>query len=879
MLLAGCLLAGLTAGALQPVVLVRADEVSAASDLTVEEAEQAVNDAEAYLNAVLEEYAQTHPEEAQKLREEAQSALEEAEKAKAGIGAAQNKTTENEVRVNEAGSTAENKSASHEEILSVFSDGTARYYLTGSRVIKEDLQSRTVSLIMPLADSRYTGLYADAEKLILLRPGAEDVYRFAADRTPVFTETRREGDASYFAPAEQTPSGDGTQEGSPADQLTALMNLQKADSLLPLPNTPVRQINDAFLIRSGNVLYRLGQEAAVEAENAGPEVLSVLYEPAEGEKLLSATSWGDLAYVLLERPDGTRVVRAVAADRSVRDIYGFEQNADYTQVLVSDGVISFSSENDTKEALFRLGAGGLFGSLNMVAGTSLDELLPSVREEAGKEMAAADQGFENVISELQGMLEQETDADKAARIQESIDMLSVEKECQYSFPVCALTGGVFSSAYQMTRLGRIYLIEDGLRLIEVNPDAPEGSRRIVYPIEADASLITITDDGVLYRENGQIFRMRRTAQGFEKTLYMTTDAELVFAGEDSLTLGEWKETEDGVPVYVLSRADLAGGTIGELFRSAGDLPAPEEESSFPLYTECSGRIFYRKTVSGRQYLFERSEQALKEEYVMGGAVSDSGCADAGISEVIRYYAAYAGNETGTAAAGTEGAAESAGEEKLPELVIGLQIPAFSGDYEGAAAAGKLFESRLSGFLTTALTAMNLDPADSALKEISFNQYRSFLDRGVAGAAESMGELTWADERYVSFAVCDRLTPAGSARSVYANDYYVLDMERGKRLLLKDVVRTGHDELKELVVSGISRQAALAPQSFYEDAADRAGAVSPDNYQFYLSKGGLCVEFAAGELAPYTEGVKTVLIPYEQIALWIVPGKGLSEEDE
>ena len=72
---------------------------------------------------------------------------------------------------------------------------------------------------------------------------------------------------------------------------------------------------------------------------------------------------------------------------------------------------------------------------------------------------------------------------------------------------------------------------------------------------------------------------------------------------------------------------------------------------------------------------------------------------------------------------------------------------------------------------------------------------------------------------------------------------------------------------------------LAPQAFYEDAADRAGAVSPDDYQFYLSEGGVCVEFAAGELAPYTEGVKTVLIPYEQIALWIVPGKGLSEEDE
>ena len=875
MLLAGCLLAGLTAGALQPVVLVRADEVPAAPYLTVEEAEQAVNDAEAYLNAVLEEYAQTHPEEAQKLREEAQSALEEAEKAKAGIGAAQNKTTENEVTVNEAGAAAEKKPVSDEEILSVYSDGTVRYYLTGSRVLKEDLQSGTVSLIMPLTDGRYTGLYADAENLILLRPGAEDVYRFAADRTPVYTETRREGDASYFAPAEQTPSGDGSQEGSPADQLAALMNLQQADSLLALPNMPVRQTNDAVLIRSGNVLYRLGQAETAEAESAGPEVLSVFYEPAEGEKLLSATTWGDLAYVLLERPDGTRVVRAVSADGSARDIYGFEQNADYTQVLVTDGVIGFSSENDTKEALFRLGAGGLFGSLNMVAGTSLDEILPAVREEAGKAMAAADEGFENVISELQGMLEQETDADKAARIQESIDMLSVEKECQYSFPVCALTGGVFSSAYQMARLGRIYLIEDGLRLIEVNPDAPEGSRRIVYPIEADASLITITDDGVLYRENGQIFRMRRNAQGFEKTLYMTTDAEVLFAGEDSLTLGEWMETEDGTPVCVLSRADLAGGTISELFRSVGDLPSPEAVSTFPLYTECGGRIFYRKTMNGRQYLFERSEQALKDEYVMGGAVSDSGYADAGISQLMRYYAAYPGEN----AAGTEGTAGSAGEDALPALVIGLQIPVFSSDYEGAAAAGKLFENRLSGFLSTALTAMNLDPADSALKEISFNQYRSFLDRGVAGAAESMGELTWADERYMSFAVCDRLTPAGSARSVYANDYYVLDMERGKRLLIKDVVRTVYDELKELVVSGITRQAALAPQSFYEDAVDRAGAVSPDDYQFYLSEGGVCVEFAAGELAPYTEGVKTVLIPYEQIALWIVPGKGLSEEDE
>ncbi|MBQ9642446.1 MAG: DUF3298 domain-containing protein [Lachnospiraceae bacterium] len=854
MFLAGSLLAGLIAGTLQPAVTVRAEE-DAARD---------------YLNSVLQDYAAEHPEEAKKLAQEAQLAVLESEKTAQQTDNKQ-AVSSKEAEVTENVSQTAAKTAAAEQIIARCEDASGSYILTDRRVLREDPENGMLSLFMPLGGTAYSGLYTEDNLLVLIRDGAEDLYRIGSDRIPVYESTRTQEDPAYRGIGTEAET-DSEEAQSEEAQPALSDSLRLSDSLISLPNAQVRQVKDSWVIRADGKLYRLEQEA-----ESGTETIRVFYEPLEGEKLLSHTSWGAMTYVLLTRADGSQIIRGISEDGTIRDIYNFyvsENTPAYTQLTVSDGILSVSSAGSTQEQIFRLGAGGLFGSMNLAADTTLNGILPSVREEAGKELAAADQNWETVVSQLQDMLAEETDAEKAARIQESINMLSEERECHYTFPQCQLTGGVFSSAWQMARFGRIYLIEDGTRLVEIDPSAPEGERRTVYPSLTGASLLTITRKGVLIQENGQIYRITRTESGFDKTLYLTTDAEVVSAGDDGITVGEWRTTEDGLPVYVLSRADFERGVIGELFRSVGDIPGPEAAKTFPMYAECGGRVFYQKAVSGKEYLFERNEESLTQENVMGGALRDRGYAAAGLGLVTRYYAVY----QQTDAQSQPETNAQAGLQEVPALVIGIQVPAFSDDYEGSASLEKLLENRFSGFLSTSLDAMKLDPSGCELMEISFSQYQNYLRQGVGRASESIGEVTWADARYVSFSFCDRLSPRGAARDVYANDYYVLDMERGKRLLLKDVVRTGKEELQALVTEGIRQQIAADPASFYENAEAIAAEKNPEDYPFYLTGEGVCVEFGAEELAPYSEGVKTVTIPYEQLALWIVPGKGLDEEE-
>ncbi|MDR2485239.1 MAG: RsiV family protein [Treponema sp.] len=105
---------------------------------------------------------------------------------------------------------------------------------------------------------------------------------------------------------------------------------------------------------------------------------------------------------------------------------------------------------------------------------------------------------------------------------------------------------------------------------------------------------------------------------------------------------------------------------------------------------------------------------------------------------------------------------------------------------------------------------------------------------------------------------------GGAHGMGEKQYFVINTERKKRLLLEDIVKAGsrsriqryiEEELR--IFSEIAPDAPLSVGGFFEDQAE-----PPAN--FFLTADGLGFHWDPYEIAPYVMGPIEVLIPYKRI---------------
>ncbi|MDR2103325.1 MAG: RsiV family protein [Treponema sp.] len=111
---------------------------------------------------------------------------------------------------------------------------------------------------------------------------------------------------------------------------------------------------------------------------------------------------------------------------------------------------------------------------------------------------------------------------------------------------------------------------------------------------------------------------------------------------------------------------------------------------------------------------------------------------------------------------------------------------------------------------------------------------------------------------------------GGAHGMRETAYFVLDLEKMKRLNLEDIIKPGSEPalMKEVTIalrdiSNLAGDAPLSSGNYFEDTIE-----VPKN--FFMSAQGLGFHWDPYEIAPYAVGPIEILIPYDKIKNLLTP---------
>ena len=887
--------------------------VAAAEDAETADIPTYDNEAQEYLSQILSEYVNAHPDEAQILLEDAQRLTDESlkELMETGGWTPDASGNDQEKETDEAssgqasgggsaadavvggGSAGKNSSAGkagrpeqqiseEEKQLLALAEQTLEtmelrvidatesttgsgifYALTEDAVVRGSRASGVRTFLLNVKDRNYNEIALEGETLFLTDGRVIDRYELSQDGIPVYAgsdavpqeviEARESGTLIEEESSEETP-----------DYTELLHEMTADDSFETVPGAMVKQ--------RGELVYALLQDRLYRYDRSGiTAAAELVFEAGEGERALSFTEYNGELYLLIQNDDNRILIRGIGENGAAQNIYRFGEDDYYTRITAAGGVLT-AMNTAGEEISFRIGNEGLFGDGNLLTATALTRLIEEIPEDE-----EAQRELEDAKDSLNQMLEREQSAEEAEKLRQLLlELPALLVETQYCLPYAA-DGSVYGSAWQLTSFGKVWLIrtKSGVRdLVILDPSKePDQRIRTVVSDLRTARIEAIWENGALISEDGVLTKV--SVDG-ETRAYQTA-AEVLGADADGLTVGHFVTGGTGGPQYAVSRLFYQdqSNSLYELFRVKDCEPSPWSGATLRAFTELEDRFVYAKETDGAVTFYERKKKNPARELALGGPALDGGYAKAGMTPVTKYYAIYGSGEDSSDAASSYQDSSVTGE---PILVTGVQIPVFSDEYDRGQQMNELFEQRLYEFFRTALSTLAANPRSSELEEITYDKYLSYAKQGLSVAVQALGDLEWADERYVSFGLQDYLYAAGDAHGMYANDYYTMDLTSGRRLSLDDVVRTKQEDLKALVNQKLQQQISAHPDQYYEEAMETAEAKDPASYRFYLTEDALAVEFGLYEIAPYSEGVKTVKVPYSELELWIVPGKGTDEEE-
>ena len=127
-------------------------------------------------------------------------------------------------------------------------------------------------------------------------------------------------------------------------------------------------------------------------------------------------------------------------------------------------------------------------------------------------------------------------------------------------------------------------------------------------------------------------------------------------------------------------------------------------------------------------------------------------------------------------------------------------------------------------------------------------------------------LTYYDDHLLSLRITE-YDYTGGAHGSTLNSYYVMDRKTGQKLLLGDIVDLNNTDFKSLVVKYLKEKISKNPEMFFEGAEQNIeNGYQNNEFNFYLTKEGVGVEFGQYEIAPYAAGMQDIVIPYNELKM-------------
>ena len=349
------------------------------------------------------------------------------------------------------------------------------------------------------------------------------------------------------------------------------------------------------------------------------------------------------------------------------------------------------------------------------------------------------------------------------------------------------------------------------------------------------------------------FAAIRDAAGFSQVIGYDEDGIYV-------SISSAESGTDAPVVYDTRYYSYLDGSITELYKLTAEASTDITAGVYAngSYGVLENGICYVRSADYNNAAFIRSYADPQKETKLGGnPFYESGLREAGITLQQSEYTKYA-DDTG----------------KQAILHVKATTPVFSGDSVADQVMNSLFSDKEKEAEETMLKN-----AQDWYRDYAATQAQS-TDSEAADSTDPMTDysglpyefyntvtgLTYYDDQLLSLRITE-YDYTGGAHGSTVNSYYVMDRKTGQKLLLGDIVDLNNTDFKSLVVKYLKEKISKNPEMFFEGAEQNVeNGYQKNEFNFYLTKEGVGVEFGQYEVAPYAAGMQDIVIPYNELKM-------------
>ena len=489
----------------------------------------------------------------------------------------------------------------------------------------------------------------------------------------------------------------------------------------------------------------------------------------------------------------------------------------------------------------------------------------------------ADGGASGTEDEAYTLREDGTLGDADNKVQELVKKLPAE---DYVLTAYNDTTSYFDVAYCMAVYGKIYRMDGSGQMVAADPADQESLvRPKVIAASIPGSLYGMTQKYALSIDAssaaGWKCYLTDLTDGTQKQFTVVRDAagmsQLLGYDEDGIyvSIAPAEEGTDSQMVYHTMYYSFLDGSATELYRLK---PEASTDITAGVFASCSygvlkNGICYVRSSDYDNVAFMRSYADPQKETRLGGnPFYESGLKEAGITLRQSAYMKYADDT-----------------DKQPILEVKATIPIFSGN----SGADQVMNTLFSDNEKKAEKAM-LKNAQDWYKDYAATQTQS-EDSAAESTTDTITDysglpyvfynmvtgLTYCDDQLL----CLKITEydyTGGAHGSTLNSYYVMDRKTGQKLMLGDIVDLNSTDFKSLVVKYLKEKISKNPEMFFEGAEQNVeSGYQKNEFNFYMTKEGVGVEFGQYEIAPYAAGMQDIVIPYNELKMKVDVNTGES----
>ncbi len=387
------------------------------------------------------------------------------------------------------------------------------------------------------------------------------------------------------------------------------------------------------------------------------------------------------------------------------------------------------------------------------------------------------------------------------------------------------------SAY---RFGYYLLRDTDYSLCVINQET--GEKTLLSDKVGNSTPVAFNSTQFLFRDYTENFLYLVNNRTWEKEVLIPIDGDANIIGMDEEWI-YWQRYDENMEQYFYERITL-DGTLTEGLFEIDSFYGMAEDSPWYLMdiTVLGDYVYYVGSQDYKYYLMRRNMTEPWEEEVLGDAFYDSGIGRVGTITAYR---------------------ENIFSDITPDLILAttdLEWLVVHEHFPGAAKINAILDAEQEA---------NMDYERNVAKDME----EWAADGMNASISSRVSPIFFFNERFISFTQ-QEYEYSGGAHGMPYWIPHTFDLHTGEELSLSFFVANEEEEFKDIVTEQFIKMYDVDPLLYWDDAVETVREFVDFDSPFYLKEEGLVIYFGPYDLAPYAAGFVEIVVPYEDMELFV-----------